>query len=410
MPAAIAPVDRPRALAAFGSRDFRLIWGGQTVSFIGDAAFLVAIGWRVTTMTGSAGSLGFVLALQSAAMLTTLLWGGVLADRHSRRLLMIGSDLARFVLVAILAAVEATGHLSYPSVLALATAVGFADGFFHPAFGGIVPLIVEQPLLASANSMMSVARQGSLIVGPALAAAFYGTLGPTTVWSIDAASFVVSAALLWRARPRLVDTAPREGAMRELRAGFRYVLSVPWIWSGIAIATFILMIAMAPYNALLPRLIKQHFGRGVGSYGLLFSLMAVGMVAGSVLYAHWNPRRHRVLICFGAFGINDAGMVVLALAPWFPLAAGAAVWRGFWIGIGLSMWTTMLTELVPEHFLSRVISLDVFGSFGLTPIGYLIAGVIAGLFSPTAIIAVGGAIGCSLWFVPLAYRSVRTAA
>ena len=410
MGAALAPVDRPRALAAFRSRDFRLLWGGQSVSFVGDAAFLVALGWRVTTMTGSAGSLGFVLALQSAAMLTTLLWGGVLADRHSRRLLMIGSDLARFGLVAVLAALEGTGHLSYPSLLVLATAVGFADGFFHPAFGGIVPLVVEQPLLASANSMMSVARQGSLIVGPALAAAIYGTLGPTTVWSIDALSFVVSAALLWRAQPRLVDGGVREGTLRELKAGFRYVLSVPWIWTGIAAATVILMIAMAPYNALLPRLIRQHFDRGVGSYGLLFSLMAAGMVAGSVLYAHWNPRRLRVPICFAAFGINDLGMVVVALAPWFPLAAGAAVWRGFWVGIGLSAWTTLLSELVPEHFLSRVISLDIFGSFGLTPIGYVIAGAAAGFFSPAAIIAAGGAVAFALWFVPLASQSVRMAA
>src|SRR2546428_13754608 len=68
------PTGRPRALSAFASRDFRLLWGGQAVSFIGDAAFLVAIGWRVTTMTGSAGSLGFGLALNSAAttMLTAL--------------------------------------------------------------------------------------------------------------------------------------------------------------------------------------------------------------------------------------------------------------------------------------------------------------------------------------------------
>ena len=80
MDAIALPGDRPRALSAFASRDFRLLWGGQTVSFLGDAAFLVALGWRVTSMTGSAGTLAFVLALMTAAMLTTLLWGGVLAD------------------------------------------------------------------------------------------------------------------------------------------------------------------------------------------------------------------------------------------------------------------------------------------------------------------------------------------
>src|SRR5471032_3299777 len=90
---------RPSTLAAFRSRDFRLLWAGQAISFTGDAAFIVALGWRVTDLTGKASSLGYVLALQSLAMLTTLLIGGVLADRYPRRLLMISSDLARAVVV-----------------------------------------------------------------------------------------------------------------------------------------------------------------------------------------------------------------------------------------------------------------------------------------------------------------------
>jgi MFS family permease len=408
--ATLAPGDRPAALSAFRSRDFRLLWGGQTISFVGDSAFLVALGWRVTAMTGSAGSLGFVLSLSAAAMLTTLLWGGVLADRHSRRLMMIGSDLARAVLVGVLAVVDGTGHLSLGSIMVLAAAIGFADGFFHPAFGGIVPLVVEQPILASANSMLSIARQGSAIVGPAIAAGLYGGAGSTTVWVVDALSFVASAALLWRSRPRSLDARPREGALKELRDGFRYTMSVPWIWTGIVMAAVILMFAMAPYTALLPRIVRSHFDRGVGSYGLLYTLMAVGMVIGSVLYAHWNPRRNRVILCYAAFGINDLGMVVVALTHWFPLACLAVVWRGFWLGIAISLWTTLLTELVPGRFLSRVVSLDMFGSFALTPVGYAIVGAVAGLFTPAQIVAFGGAAGAVLWFVPLALREVRRAA
>jgi MFS family permease len=408
--ARLAPGDRPAGLSAFRSRNFRLLWGGQTISYVGDTAFLIALGWRVTSLTGSVGSLGFVLSLNAAAMLTTLLWGGVLADRHSRRLLMIGSDLARAGLVGVLAAVDATGHLSMGSIMALAALIGFADGFFHPAFGGILPLVVDQPVLASANSMISIARQGSAILGPALAAALYGTTGPTTVWAIDAASFVFSAVLLWRARPRTLAAAPREGTLRELRAGFRYTMSVPWIWMGIAIATVILMIGLAPYNALLPRIVRSHFNRGVGSYGLLFSLMAVGMVVGSVLYAHWNPRRNRIILCYAAFGINDLGIVVVAVTHSFTVALAAVAWRGFWLGIAISLWTTLLTELVPGSFLSRVVSLDVFGSFALTPIGYAIVGAVAGLFSPAQIVAFGGALGALLWFVPLSSGEVRRAA
>jgi MFS family permease len=394
-------------LAAFRSRDFRLIWGGQTISFLGDGAFLVALGWRVTEL---GGSLAFVLALESLALLTTLLWGGVLADRYPRKLLMIGSDLARFGVLAAFVALEATGSLTMTWILVLGVLFGLADGFFHPAFGGIVPLVVEQPLLASANSWINIARQSSAVAGPALAAVLYGVTSPTFVWSLDAVSFLVSAAALWLARPRAVEAQPREGAIRELGTGFHYVLGVAWIWTGIAVATIVLMVAMAPFTALLPQLVRDEYGRGVGSYGALFSLSAAGMVAGSLLYARRNPRRRRVVLCFGSFGLNDLGLILIALSPWYSLAAVASVWRGFFIGIGIASWMTMVTELVPEGLLARVLSLDYFGSFALTPVGYVLAAAAAQAFAPSGIIALGGAISLVLWFVPLTWRQVRTAA
>src|SRR5581483_88969 len=356
---------RPGTLAAFASRDFRLLWGGQAISFVGDAAFLVGLGWRVTALTGKASSLGYVLALQSGAMLMTLLLGGVLADRYSRRLLMIFSDAASAAVVG--------------------------------AFLAIVPRVVEAPVPASANSWLSVARQSSSIAGPALAAGLYGTVGPSPVWALDAASFLVSAAALWFARPRHLASEVRAGIGRELAEGLRYVSSVPWIWTGILAATVVLMLALAPFNALLPRVVQGHYGRGVGSYGLLFSLMAAGMVVGSLTWAHWRPRRRQILICFAAFGVNDLGVAVVGLSPWYSLAAAAVVWRGFWIGLSVSAWTTLITELVPERLLSRVFSLDFFGSLGLTPVGYVAAAAVATVVSPTAILAAGGLAAAVLW-------------
>ena len=401
---------RRSTLVAFTSRDFRLLWSGQTVSFVGDAAFIVALGWRVTDLTGKASSLGFVLALESLAMLTTLLWGGVLADRHSRRLLMIGSDVARAAVIAAFCVLEAAGHMSLAVILVLAALFGLADGFFQPAFQGIVPLVVETPMLPSANSWLGVARNGSAIVGPAIAAALYHTAGPSVVWGIEAGSFLVSAGALWLARPRVFTPGPQLGLRRELGEGLRYVLSVPWIWTGIAAATVILMLAMAPFTALLPRVVQAHYHRGVGSYGAIFSAMAVGMVAGSLAWAKWHPARNRVIVCFASFGINDIGIVVLALSPWYPVALLAAAWRGLWIGIGISAWTTLMSELVPERLLSRASSIDFFGSIGLTPVGYVVAGAVSTAVAPTAILAVGGALGALLWFAPLTWRRVRIAA
>ncbi|MDX6482234.1 MAG: transporter, family, tetracycline resistance protein, partial [Gaiellaceae bacterium] len=136
----LAPARRPRIFHALEHRDFRLLWSGQTVSLIGNTAFITALGWRTFTMAGSA-KLGFVLVAESVSTLATLLIGGVLADRYSRRALMIASDLARFGAVGGLALTDATGHLTFPLILLFTTLVGLGDGFFYPAYGGIVPLV-----------------------------------------------------------------------------------------------------------------------------------------------------------------------------------------------------------------------------------------------------------------------------
>ncbi len=169
--------ERARVLHALRSRDFRLVWGGQSVSLIGNGALFVALGWRAVALTGKSTSLAFVLLLWSLGMLTTLLIGGALADRYERRRLMIISDVSRGLLVAGLAVVDASGHLTLTRLLLFALALGLGDGFFHPAFGGIVPLVVEQPLLASANALIGISRNISFVIGPAIASALYVGLG-----------------------------------------------------------------------------------------------------------------------------------------------------------------------------------------------------------------------------------------
>src|SRR3954454_7928081 len=101
MEAAAAVPSRARVLQAFRSRNFRLLWTGQAISLLGDTAFVVALGWRTYALTGSARSLGFVLALQGIGLLSTVLVGGALADRYDRRTLMLVSDAARFVIVGV---------------------------------------------------------------------------------------------------------------------------------------------------------------------------------------------------------------------------------------------------------------------------------------------------------------------
>ena len=178
--------SRLRAFQALRGRDFRLLFLGQVVSLVGDAAFLTALGWRTFSLSGSgAAGRGARLPVDRACSPRVLI-GGALADRFSRRLMMIVSDAIRFFAVGGLALVDASGHLTVGWIAVFAIVVGLGDGLFYPAFGGMVPLVVDQPMIASANSVIGIARWGSILVGPALAGLLYAPAGSATVFAVDA--------------------------------------------------------------------------------------------------------------------------------------------------------------------------------------------------------------------------------
>lgn len=399
-----------RALHAFRSPDFRLLWSARTVSLIGDGAFLIALGWRTTTLTGSATSLAIVLMAHSLALLTTLLIGGALADRYSRRGMMIASDVARFIIIGALAVVDGSGQLTFPLLLAFAVGFGLADGFFYPAAGGIVPLVVDSQELASANTLIGISRQGAFVIGPALAGSIYGLAGSATVFGFDAITFLASAALLIPVRPRAFEREPSEGTFRSIAAGARYVAGVPWLWVGIAVTSVVLMVAMAPFQALAPTFVSEQFGKGVGAYGLLFAFEAAGMTIGMIVFGQVNPQRRRIWQIFGFLALNDLFAVAMTLQDSYEAAAALMVVRGLLIGYAIGVWSTLMMEWVPDGKLARVTSLDFFGAIGLVPIGYALTALVSQTVEPSTILTAGFALAALCWASPLLIRRVRTAA
>ena len=400
--------SRLRILDALRHRDFRLLFAGQTISQIGDAAFVVALGWRAFTLTHKASSLGIVLMVEALGLVTTLLIGGVLADRHSRRLLLIGSDVARAVLVGGLALTDATGHLRFGVLIAFVGLHGLGSGLFQPAFGGILPLLVEEPSLGSANALIGISRQAAIVIGPAAAGLIYGVAGSSAIFGADAMSFLVSAALLAPARPRAFERAPSEGLRSELTSGLRYVIQVPWLWRTITTFTLVLMTAFAATQVLLPKLVADKWHGGVGSYGLLFTLQGVGMVIGSVVLGQTSPTRRRGVLIYSLLALNTGVGIFLGLSPWFVGAALVQVVRGFCIGFAITLWDTMLMQRVPGHMLSRVISMDWFGSLGLLPAGLGLWALLSGFASPGTLIASSMVFCTVLYLLGLADPRIRS--
>ena len=138
--------------------------------------------------------------------------------------------------------------------------------------------------------------------------------------------------------------------------------------------------------------------------------MALGMALGTLTFGQINPRRDRIVTMFVLFALNDLFVVVMALSGSYELAAAMVFLRGAAIGFGITIWSTLLMELVPESKLARVVSVDFFGSFGLLPVGFALSAVVADLASASTIIAAGAFVAMLVWTVPLAWRPVRSAA
>jgi len=404
----VSAPSRLRILEALRHRDFRLLWSGQTVSQIGDAAFVVALGWRAFTLTNKASSLGIVLMVESLGLLTTLLIGGVLADRYSRKLLLIGSDLTRAVVIAALAVVDASGHLSFGLLVGFVALHGLASGLFQPAFGGIVPLLVDEPHLGSANALVGISRQAAFVVGPAAAGLIYGVAGSSAIFAVDALSFVASAGFLAFARPRVYERTPTEPLRRELTTGFRYVAAVPWLWITIGTFSLVLLVGFAAFQVLLPKLVRQEWAGGVGAYGLLFALQGVGMVIGSIVLGQTAPTRRRGILIYSLFVANAIFGALLGLSPWYGGAAVLQIGRGFCLGFAITLWDTMLMQRVPSHMLSRVISMDWFGSLGLLPAGLALWALLSGLAAPGTLIAASSAFCAGVFLLGLSDRRIRS--
>ena len=221
------------------------------------------------------------------------------------------------------------------------------------------------------------------------------------MFAVDALSFVVSAYLVYLTRPRVIESSEREGTFGEIVSGARYVSTVPWIWVTIVVFGFVLMFQLAPQQVLMPQLVTTQWHRGVGAYALLTALMGVGTVTGALLYGRMQPRHRRGVVSYVFWVLNSLALVGIALSPWYPVAGVLMVLRGVCVGFGVAIWETMLMELVPENFLSRVVSLDYFGSFGLMPLGLAFAAAVSGLAPPGTLIAVGAGINVVMLTVVL---------
>ncbi len=403
-----SPAYTGRLPAVFRHRDFRLLWAAQSASILGDMVITVALALFVIDLTGDPVDLGIVMVARTVPLVGLLLIGGVWADRLPRHRVMFVTDVVRFGLHALLAALIFTGAVEVWHVVVIEALFGAAEAFFQPAASGLLPQTVPETEIHEANAMTRASNNVAELVGPALATVLVLGVGAGEAFALDALTFAVSALCIVRVSPRLREGEEAEvggGMWADVRAGFREVRSRAWVWVTLACFCIAVACAYAPEIVLGPTIAQEQYG-SKAVFGIISAVFGVGSVAGSILALRWKPRypmRFGVLAIltwppsFFLFAIGAPLPIVL------PIAAAA--------GVGFAafdiLWMTALAERIPPDALGRVTSYDWMVSLALLPVGYVLAGPLAERFGASEVLAWGCGIALLSILVCLLPRGVR---
>src|SRR5215218_1330690 len=358
----------PKSLEVLRTREFRLLFGGQAVSVLGDRMVTVALAFGVLEIGGSVSDVGLVLAAGTFPLVATVLVGGVVADRASRRGVMIVADLVRVASQGAMAALLIAGVAEVWMLALLAGVAGAATGFFSPASTGLLPEVVLAEQLQPANALRSSAVSTGEILGPIVAGVLVAAAGAGWAIAVDALTFAVSAACLAMLRVPPRAAAERSSFVADLREGWVAFRSRRWVWSFVAYFAAVNLLWGA-WGTLGPIVAERDLG-GAAAWGAILAAMGVGALAGS-------------LIATGAF-LAGAGMAFT-----------------------ISIWESTLQRHVPAESLSRVSSYDWFGSLAFYPLGLAVWGPVAAAIGIDASLWLSFGLAATLTLALLSVPDVR---
>ncbi len=372
-----------------GGRPFQVLLASLAVSSLGDWAYNVALLALVFERTRS----GTWIALTTAARVLPIVLlgplGGVMADRHNRRRLMIGADLMRAALMVALAAAAAAGLpiLLAPVIAAAATAAGTA---VPPCVAASTARLVPGPELQRANARRSAVGQAAIVAGPALGALVLIVSTPPTAMLLNAVTFIASAVAVWSigSRPAFVPSGAATETVGGVLGGI--VAGAQALWAAPAAIRLIAadIVCSAVYGTLtvLFVLLGRQIGAGNGGYGLLMGAYGIGGVIGAMVTGRVaNPARWRMAL-IAALLLVATTLVALGSRPTLLEALAASLLGGGGLVVGEVLADTALPRMLDDDILASAYGLAVPVSLGGIVVGSLLAGPLV------SFLGVGGAL------------------
>jgi MFS family permease len=391
----------PRLLRALRHRNYRLFFGGQSVSLIGTWITRIATSWLVYRLTGSALLLGVVGFCGQIPTLLLSPVAGVLVDRHDRhRILLITQVLSALQSLA-LALLALPGIITVGEILFLQVVQGVINAFDTPARQSfIVDMIADRSDLPNAIALNSSMVNGSRIIGPSIGGVIIAAVGEGWCFMIDAISYVAVIASL--VAMDVAKKPPREQntpVVEELRAGFTYVAQSIPMRSALLLLALVSTMGM-PYTVLMPAIASGVLHGGPHTLGFLMTASGLGALAGALYLASRSSvlglGRAMVLATI-AFGIGLVGFSLSRLV-WLSLLLLPIVGGGMMVETAST--NTILQTIVEERMRGRVMSFYTMAFLGTAPLGSLLAGVAADRIGAPMTIFLGGlaCVAAGVWF------------
>jgi MFS family permease len=381
------------------NRNYTLFMAGSFISAMGSWFQAVAIGWLVLELSNSTFVLGLANFAQMAPLFFLGFFGGVLADRVDRRLLLICGMGVGTLATAALAALSLAGLASVPVVLLVSLALGLSNAVVWPAWQPFITELVPKDRMRDAIAFNSARFNLTRVVGPALAGVLMARVGAPLCLAVAALSsggVMIATWLIRRPTGRRRVALPWLDALSESVAyvrGDRFILQL-------LLVIGLFGVLVQPYQAFLPAFARDVLGTGAEGLGVLLTAVGAGAVLGAALtgsrYVAAHPERAMALTAL----LSGAGLACFAAAPLLSLPAWAATLALVAVGFGSVAYLTTASATiqlrVPDHLTGRVMGLWVVMNAGTTPLGSLALGAVAELLGLPQVILACGLVGIAI--------------
>jgi MFS family permease len=381
----------------FACRDYMRLWWARVAGVSAGQMLMVAIGWQMYDLTGSAWDLGLVGLLQFLPALALVLVAGHVVDRYHRARIVSVCLLVQAVVALLLMTGTFDGGSQRSLLLGLSLVLGAVRAFQMPAQQALVPLLVPADLLPRAMAFSSAGLQAAIIAGPALGGFIY-VAGPSVVYATCAALFAVAAALcltIRHARP----TAGAPVSLQTLLAGVRYVRQNKVVLGAISLDLFAVLFGGA--TALLPMFAKDILQVGPWGLGLLRGAPAAGALALSIALTRWPIVRGAGVKLFAAIAVYGLATLAFGLSTSFLLSMAALCVTGAADMVSVVVRQTMVQLETPDEMRGRVSAVNSVFIGASNQLGEFESGATAALLGPVGSVVLGGAgtlVIAALWW------------